>query len=63
MEKDFSFSTYIVRSRKLSYFLQFKNFRLLGTQPNKDNPNWQVFLFKNSPELREAINEYRELSK
>ena len=62
-EKDFSFSTYIVRSQKVCGWLQQHKFILQGMEKNKDNPNWNVFFFNNTPELRECIEEYRNLSK
>jgi len=59
-ENKYKFKTYIVRCLKLSYWLQFKGFELKDTAPSKDNPNWNVFYFHNSQELRNAIDEYRE---
>jgi len=60
MEKNINFATYIVRSRKLNFWLQFKGFKLIGTLPSRDHLGWSVFLYKNSTELRNAIDEYRE---
>jgi hypothetical protein len=59
-ENKYKFKTYIIRSRKLNYWLQFKGFVLKGTAPSRDNPKWDVFYFHNSKELRDAIDEYRE---
>jgi hypothetical protein len=59
----YNFSTFVVRSRKLSFWLQFKGFILKGTAPSRDNPSWLVFYYKNTPELLSAIEEYKQLKK
>ena len=38
----------------------FKNFRLIETQPSREDENRNVFLFTNSQILQDAINEYKE---
>lgn len=49
---------YIIRTLKLKKYLESKGFKVEGTVPNKDIPNFIVWLFENTEELREAIKEY-----
>lgn len=50
MKKDF-----IVFSKRLSKALVAQGFILKDTQVNKKRPNYFVYLFEDTPELRERI--------
>jgi len=55
------YSIFICKSQKLAgYLMLFKNFRLIETQPSREDENRNVFLFTNSQILQDAINEYKE---
>lgn len=49
---------YIVRTLKLKKHLENLGFRIEGTMPNKDIPNFLVWLFEDTKELRQAVKEY-----
>lgn len=40
---------------KLARVLCEQGFRMIGTEPNREKPWLNVFLFENTPELREVI--------
>jgi len=62
-DKNMDFFWYFVRSQRCCGWLQYNGFTLKGMEPNRNNPNWNVFRFKNSPELRACIDQYRQLDK
>lgn len=47
---------YIVFSLRLSKTLQAMGFTLVKVEPNRHRPNYNVYLFEDSAELREAIS-------
>ena len=49
---------YVCRRMKLCSFLLSKGFKYIREEPDKSNEKYSVWLFKNSPELRLAIEEY-----
>jgi hypothetical protein len=49
---------YIIRTLKLKKWLENKGFKVEGTIPNKDIPNFLVWLFEDSKEIRQAVKEY-----
>lgn len=49
---------YIIRTLKLKKYLEGKGFKAEGTMPNKDIPNFLVWMFQDSEELRQAVKEY-----
>lgn len=49
---------YFIRSQRLAGYLMQKGFVLQGLKPDKDS-NRNIFLFKNSDELLEKIQEYK----
>jgi len=49
---------YIVRTLKLKKYLEEKGFKYEGTIPNKDIPNFLVWLFEDGQLIREAVQEY-----
>lgn len=46
-----------LKLRLCTYLLE-KGFMYERTEPHRDNPKFTVWLFKMSPELRKAVNEY-----
>lgn len=49
---------YVCRRIRLLSFLQEKGFQYLIMEKDKYNPNYNIWLFKDTPELRIAIEEY-----
>jgi len=53
--------TFICKSQKLAgYLMLFKNFKLLGINPSREDSNRNVFLFDNTQLLQDAVKEYKE---
>ena len=52
--------TYKIFTLKLAHFLTQRGFRIVGTLPNKDKPYLNVYEFEYSPELIEAMREYKK---
>lgn len=48
----------MIFSQKLVNFLAKKGFRVIRTQPNKKMPWYDVYIFEDSEELSNAIEEY-----
>ena len=46
-------------TRKLAVYLRERGFRIIGTEPNRWHPQYDVFLFEETPELLEAMNNYK----
>ena len=49
---------HVIKSQSMATFLMMKGFRLIKLQKDRNNPNRNVYLFKDSEELRKAITEY-----
>lgn len=49
---------YVIKSQSMATFLMTKGFRLIKLQQDRNNPNRNVYLFKDGEELRKAITEY-----
>ena len=49
---------YICRRLRLLTFLQKKGFNYIASMEDKHNPKYFVWLFVDTPELREAIEDY-----
>lgn len=45
-------------TRKLAVYLRERGFKIVGTEVNFKHPEYDVWLFKNTPELTEAILMY-----
>ena len=46
-----------IYSRKLAIALRQKGFRIIGTEINSKRPEFDVYLFIDTPQLREAMTE------
>jgi hypothetical protein len=53
-------SYFVVRTQKLAGHLLEKGYSLEKTEPQRENPRFKVFLFRNSKELREEVKSYSE---
>lgn len=51
---------YICKRLRLLEFLKDKGFLPLRTEPDIKNPKYSVWIFENSPELLDNIDEYLE---
>lgn len=49
---------YVIKSQSMATYLMGKGFRLIKLQQDRNNPNRNVYLFKDSLELRKSITEY-----
>lgn len=49
---------YVIKSQSMATYLMGKGFRLIKLQRDRNNPNRNVYLFKDSSELRKSITEY-----
>ena len=49
---------YVIKSQSMATYVMSKGFRLIKLQQDRNNPNRNVYLFKDSSELRKAITEY-----
>lgn len=52
--------TFTIFSRKLAIYLRNKGFRILCTRPNNLYPQYDCYIFSNSPELQSAILSYKQ---
>lgn len=46
-------------TRKLAVYLREHNFKIIGTEVNFKHPEYDVWLFEDTPELRKAMDNYR----
>ncbi|MGG1600963.1 DUF5659 domain-containing protein [Paenibacillus naphthalenovorans] len=51
---------YVIKSQRLAGYLMMRGFVLKGMGENDRYPGRNVFFFKNSPELVQAIESYRQ---
>lgn len=54
---------YVIKAQSMATYLMSKGFRLIKLQQDRNNPNRNVYLFKDSLELRKAITEYTNKKK
>lgn len=53
-------SFYVIRGIGMVNYLVRKGFDLIKVEDDKDKPEFKVFLFKNTFELREAMGGYKK---
>lgn len=58
MENKYARDYYTCKRLRLLSFLKQRGFMPYETVPDVNNPAFNVWLFHNSPELREAVEEY-----
>lgn len=49
---------YVCKRMRLLNYLMDKGFNFIKTQRDRRNPHYIVWIFKDSPELRECVEEY-----
>jgi hypothetical protein len=49
----------IVRYQRLAGFLMQRGFVLMGLRPNPETPHRNIFVFRESPDIRAAISEFK----
>lgn len=49
--------TKAIRSRKIAFQLRKMGFSIIGTSPNRFKPEFDVYIFENTPELQKALDE------
>lgn len=47
-------------SSKTAGYLRRQGFKILGTEINRIKPQYDVFLFEDTPELRKAFDQYQQ---
>ena len=47
---------YVIFSKRLAKTLVSMGFELLRTEPNRERPQYSVFIFENTPSLRSSID-------
>lgn len=57
-KKNMKMKYYVCRRIRLLTFLQEKGFQYIMMEKDKYNPNYNIWLFKDSQMLRDAIEEY-----
>lgn len=55
MNKDINIKLFKVFSRKLAYLLRIEGFKIVGTEPNFIKPEFNIWLFEDTQEFREAF--------
>lgn len=48
-----------IYSKKKAYELRLQGFRCIGTRPNDKFPQFDVYLFENTEELKEAFSKMK----
>ena len=51
---------FVCKSQQLCGFFMLKGFKLHNMEQSRDNPNLNVFIFSNSPELQKTIKEFHD---
>lgn len=54
---------YVIKTIAMTKFLTDKGFEIVDTMPNIFEPKKVVWLFKNTPELLEAMRQYKPIEK
>lgn len=54
---------YVVKTMRLAIYLINEGFEKLREQPDRNNPKFNVFLFKDSIKLRSALERYKNRDK
>ena len=49
---------YVCRKMRLCEHLLNKGFKYIKTEPMRDKPEWNVWIFKSTPELWLEVNNY-----
>lgn len=49
---------YVIKNQSLATYLMSKGYRLIKLQKDRNNPNRNVYLFKDTEKLRKSITEY-----
>lgn len=45
-------------SRKLAFYLHCNGCKILGTEPNRQNPEWDVWIFEDGQKLQHLMTQY-----
>jgi hypothetical protein len=61
MESRMNKDNYVIKTIAMTKFLTDRGFEIVGTLPNIFEPKKVVWLFKNTPELNEAMSQYKGL--
>lgn len=51
---------YVVKHLRMATYLMGLGFRLIRTHEDRNNPKFNVFIFKDTQELREAMSKYKK---
>jgi len=50
---------YVVKHLRMATYLMGLGFRLIRTHEDRNNPKFNVFIFKDNKELRQAMQDYK----
>ncbi|WP_140417662.1 DUF5659 domain-containing protein [Desulfosporosinus sp. FKA] len=62
-EDKFGFDFYVMRSQRMAGFCMYKGFKLLAMPESKEKVGKHVFIFKNTQQLLECIEQYKMITK
>ena len=48
-------------TRKVALYLRQRGFKIVGTEPNYKHPEYDVYMFLDSPQLQAAITDYNNM--
>lgn len=51
---------YVVKHLRMTTYLMGLGFRLIRTHEDRNNPKFNVFIFKDTKELRQAMQDYKK---
>lgn len=51
---------YRIYTKKIAYELRKQGFKIVGTEVNENHPQFDVYLFIDTPELRKALSAYKK---
>lgn len=51
---------YVIKTITMTKYLTEKGFKIIDTLPNIHKPNFVVWLFEDTDELRKALNNYKK---
>ena len=54
---------YIIKTQRMCVYLQNKGFKLIKSVRDRNNPKYFVYLFEDTQELRDTLNNYEPYNK
>lgn len=54
---------YVIKTQRMCVYLQNKGFKLIKAVRDRNNPKYFVYLFEDTQELRDTLNNYEPYNK